>query len=275
MIARGLLALCAPFLVIALIACGDGGDETQSTDDFTAEVEDYCVNRSQATVEALEKIGGPRASVDFDMQLEQTETTLPVSTDTAEGLAEFDPPAELAEDWNEFVSLRQEAVDLGADALEAGKSGDEKAYQAALEKNAELRDEANAIGEDLGFTACAGNLAPEDEEAVTSVIEEVATEAAPEQCTELVTQNYLDNNFGKIAGDELDDPLAACEQFQEELVPDDLAKSVDVREIRGPEPAATVDVVESGGANDGETEQWRLVKENDEWRVSDIAILTG
>ncbi len=292
---RGLLALCTTIAALVLVACGGGDDETQSEetqseqapsgqtqsgqasteDDFIARVDEYCVERSQVTVNALEAIGGPRAPADFDEQLEQTETTLPISTLTAENLADFEAPEALQKDWKRYTDLRLQAAAAGKEALEAAKADDQKAYQAALEENARLRTEANAIVEDLGFVACAGKLEADDEAEVTTVIQDVSTEAAPEQCSDLFTENYLKNNFGKAAGDPQDDPLAACEAFQEGLGPDDLAKSVKVKQISGPVPSATAEVVEIGGANDGQSLQWQLVKEGDQWRVSDIASLSG
>ena len=268
-------ALCVPAAAFALTACGDdnggGGDEPQTTDEFVAEVEEYCIERSQVTVEALTEIGGPRAPLDTEQQIEQTQVTVPITEETVAGFDQFEAPEEVADQWEEFVSLRQDAIELGPDALEAAENDDLKAYQRALDQSAELRDESNAVGEEIGFTACAGKLTPEDEEAVTAVIEEVETEATPEQCTELFRENYLENNFGKVAGDKSDDPLTACEEFQEGLGPDDLAKSIDVQSISGPEPNATVEETAVGGPFDGQATTWRLVKEDGAWKVSDIA----
>jgi hypothetical protein len=271
---RVLAGICAGAATLGLIACG-GGEETQSEEDFIAEVDAYCVERQQANLAVLEDMGGPRAPADSEEQLQQSEATLPIVTETTEGLADFDPPAELQDRWEHYVSQRQDALEMANRALDAGRSGDQKEYEATLGEYGELRDETDALAEDLGLRACAGELSPEDTESITAVIEEVATTSAPEQCTELFTENYLDGNFGKEFGDATDDPLKACEQFQADTAPGDLAKSVELGEARGPEPYATVEVTEVGGVKDGEPSAWRLVEEDGEWRVSDIVLTSG
>jgi hypothetical protein len=255
---------------IAVSACGGDGN---SSDDFRSQLDAYCVERSQASLDAQDALGGPRAAKDFEDSVAQTEATLPVTQATTKGLADFEPPEDLKKEFDSFVAARQKAASAGEDALAAGQDGDEAAYQAALGDNGKAQKEASSAAEAMGLVACARKLQPEDEDRVRALVEEVETQSDTSQCTELFTENYVERSFGAAAGDPIDDPLKACEQFQGDLAPSDLAKSVEIATVTGTEPSATVEVTPSGGQNDGVALTYSLVKEGEDWRVNDIAAI--
>lgn len=110
----------------------------------------------------------------------------------------------------------------------------------------------------LAVTACGGG-GDSDEDQITDVIEEVITTSAPEHCTELQTQRFLEQvNFA--TGEEA---VEACKAAN----PRANADSVEVTNVQVDGERATADAVPEGSVFDGQTLRLSLIKENDQWKL--------
>lgn len=248
--------------VVALVACG-GGDPEQ----FAAELDALCVERSTAALEALEPIGGPRGTDDFDESLDQTEATLPALEDFAADLEELEPPSEREAAFDEYLELQERSQAAGRDAVESGSEGDEQGYGAALDEAGEARTDAFGPAEELGADACAAMLPDADEDEIRDIVASIIMMSEPSLCDEAFTDSYLERNFGEAAGDRIDDPREACVEFQDEA---NEAEGVSFEPIEGSGPQALIEVTPDGGQGDGTRFVVRVVRAEDGWRVNDI-----
>jgi hypothetical protein len=113
----------------------------------------------------------------------------------------------------------------------------------------------------LALTACG---ADSDEDQVTEAIETSINSTDPADCTELLTQSFVEQTEfeqGQAA-------VRACEESAPETAnkPD----SVEVSDVEVDGDAATASVAFEGGNFDGQTLAISLVSEDDEWKLDRI-----
>jgi hypothetical protein len=114
----------------------------------------------------------------------------------------------------------------------------------------------------LALTACGGGDSDEDQ--ITEAIETSVESTDPADCTELLTQAFLEQT-------EFEQGQAAVRSC-EESAPDTSGKpdSIEVSEVEVDGDAATASVAFEGGNFDGQTLAVSLVKEDDQWKVDRI-----
>jgi hypothetical protein len=117
----------------------------------------------------------------------------------------------------------------------------------------------------LAAAACGGSSGDQDEERVREVIEGLATEPDPGNCTELATQKFLD----QVEAPDGEEAVESCEQAAEEEA-DDFADAAEVSEIEIEDGSATASVSFEGGVNDGQQASVTLVDEDDEWKLDSL-----
>jgi hypothetical protein len=251
-------ALAAVLAVFGLAACG--GSES-SSEDFTAESDEVCVEQVR-NFQAVEDRLGSSTSIEEEAKIQKE--LLPIREESLADLEEIEAPEESGKEWDRYLEIRRELLDLRKQQLELLEKGDEKALEPLNEKISDLNDELDEVGEEAGLLACASVLPEDQAEEAEEVVKEVALTTDPKRvCDELVTQNYLDLGFeGKYE---------ECAKFQKENA-DDFAEKVKVEEVTGvADTSASVRITEIGGIYDGEETTWTLRNEDGQWKVNLIS----
>lgn len=250
-----LIAVIAVTPVLALAACG-GDDEGSDKEDFIAEADAACIETSEEINELYAEEGLPQS---FEEDVDLLAQRLPISEEGTETASTFEPPEDLADDYDEYLAARESFVDLLRQQLEVGESGDEGQFQSFGPRLKEQADTIDAAGEEVGLQACAQVL-PEDQAGdVRAVIEDTATTGDPAHCTEDYTENFVESSGGP----------EECRKGEED--PANQADSVEISDVKGvDETYARGEVVPSGGPADGRTLIVELVFEDDRWKVDAV-----
>jgi hypothetical protein len=113
--------------------------------------------------------------------------------------------------------------------------------------------------DDTGTSASGGN----DEAQITQVITTATTTTSRQNCTELMTTRFVEQNAAKTGE-------AAIEDCATNDPGETDANSVDVSNIVVDGDNATADVAIHGSAYDGQTLKISLVKEGDQWKLDHV-----
>ncbi len=118
----------------------------------------------------------------------------------------------------------------------------------------------------LGLAACGGgdSTGSGEEGQIETVIEESVTSSDPAKCTELMTQNFVE----QTAGAEGEEALEECEEEAGDESDD--ADSVEVTEVEVDGTEATAHAAFVGGGLDGQTVIVALVKAGGRWKLDEI-----
>jgi hypothetical protein len=117
----------------------------------------------------------------------------------------------------------------------------------------------------LTLSACGGDDdGGNDEEEITEAIETVAVSTDPADCTELQTQNFLDQN--EIADGE--EAIAECEEGAEDASGN--PESIAVADVAVDGDSATASATPTGSPLDGQTLEVALVKDDDQWKLDEF-----
>jgi hypothetical protein len=115
----------------------------------------------------------------------------------------------------------------------------------------------------LFLVACGGS-GSNDESEIEEAITTSATSSDPANCTELETQNFVEQS----AGESGKAALKTCEK--EAADPEGKADSVKVTEVEVDGEKATAQAAVVGGAFDGQALVLALVKDGDQWKLDEI-----
>jgi hypothetical protein len=121
-----------------------------------------------------------------------------------------------------------------------------------------------ALALPIGLAACGGGDGGDDEGDITEVIETSVKSTNPDDCTELETQNFLEQTefeTGEEAVQECRDDAADSS---------DDPDSVEVSNVQVDGDAATATVAVVGGPLSGATLAVALVKDGDQWKLDRI-----
>ncbi len=116
----------------------------------------------------------------------------------------------------------------------------------------------------LALGACGGDEDGGDEGEITEVIEQAETTDDRANCTELMTQNFVEQREFESG----EQAVRNCELAEGEG--EDPADSVEVSNISVEGDAATADVSYDGGDLDGSTATLSLLKESGQWKIDRI-----
>jgi hypothetical protein len=118
----------------------------------------------------------------------------------------------------------------------------------------------------VALSACGGGGGgSSDEGKIEEAIETAATTSDPSNCTELETQNFLEQNEpGEGAA-----AVTECEEKAEEN--EEVAESVDVSNVSVNGEKASAEAAFSGSTFDGQALEIDLVKEGDNWKLDEVA----
>jgi hypothetical protein len=242
---------------IAIAACGsDDGSGGSGGGDFVAEADAICTEAARESVDAyassLEEAGEEQATLAYIRGLQEARTR------EIETIEQLSSPAEQEETFDEYLRLRRASADRLGDALAAAEDEDRQGFETARAEAEAERDEADELGAQLGFAACANRLPEESEAAVTQVIETSATSDDAEEVCGLGTDRFVDRfgGFERCVQAQMDSPAA---------------KSVEVSELRGADGVFASARIELLGRDDQiETFDVNLTFEGGEWKIETI-----
>ena len=177
------LAVLATATTFALAACGS--DDEDDGDDFVSEADAVCIDQaSQLRDLALEREGPP---LDAKTAAAAYEENVPVLEQSQADLEAIEPPSDQSDNWDEYLSLRQERIDMSQQVIDAVASGDTEAADEIAPKISPIVDEYEGIAEEMGLQACAAIL-PEDQVAAVEAAEQ---DAAASEDPEFYCEEFL------------------------------------------------------------------------------------
>jgi hypothetical protein len=142
------IALAAGALLVP--ACGGGGDEGLSREEFISRGDAICDEYDQRT----EQVEDPESLDDVERFVEETRTLI---RDGVDELKELEPPEELAEDYNAWIAQNEENLGLLDDLEAAAAAGDEAQVQEILAEAEQAGAQADRLAGEMGFEECGAN----------------------------------------------------------------------------------------------------------------------
>jgi hypothetical protein len=132
-------------------ACGgDDGGEGLSREELISQADAICEEYDQRT----EDVEAPQDLDDVDRFAGETRTLIREGLDE---LRELEPPEELADDYNAWISQSEENLGVLDDLEEAAAAGDEGQVQQVLSEAEEAGAQADQLAADIGFEECGAN----------------------------------------------------------------------------------------------------------------------
>jgi hypothetical protein len=188
---RAIAACAAVALALAGAACDD---DDEPTADFPDAADDICLDVARQLADARDDVAPPDSPKEAADLLE---VELPNRLDGLRRLQELQPPPELINAWNQYLTVAESRIDAADQELTAAKDSDEEAFREAQARFERLSDEARDIGEQAGLEACAEVLPPAGQEDVLTVVEKLFTSRDSKKvCDELVTERFVDSVYG-------------------------------------------------------------------------------
>ena len=254
----------------ALAACGDdddggGGGSERSGGDFTAQVNEACRARAEASVEGNLAVPGgpPSAKKDF---ANLTEHQIPAREEFVATLRELEPPADLKARYDRYVAANEDLLAAYRAQVKAYETKGERAFAEAGAKTSAQGDEVRAIVEKLPFDDCALRLPEDDAKAATAAVEQFATTADPKTSCDvaggLVTEQMIDS----LGGSE------RCIKDQKGIA-DELPSRIKVTEVTGMDDIlATVEFEDVGGRYDGDPSVANVYYIDGSWKLYSVTL---
>ncbi len=134
------------------------GDEELSRAEFLAEGDEICTEAHDAFTELQDKTPATaREAVDL------TEQLINVAEDERDAIDELNGPSDLDDEVDEYLSARQEGIDLLDRGLDAAEADDGDTYAASQAKVAAQQVERLKLALAVGFTECSRPLVDREE----------------------------------------------------------------------------------------------------------------
>jgi hypothetical protein len=140
-------SLVAAAAAVAVGSCGDGSEV--SPQGFQTEANRVCrdVERELDSIQRMP----PRTA---DQAEEQAEAILDVSDQALDNLRKIDPPEELEQTYERYLSAREEAIGFIEDAREGAADNDSQAYVRAKRDLADGQPTRRQLALELKLGAC-------------------------------------------------------------------------------------------------------------------------
>jgi hypothetical protein len=171
---RSLIALPVIVASIAIAACGDDDDGSGESDStgFLADADAVCVETARELADlALAREAPPS---DEQTTVAAIQENVPVLEQALTDLEALEPPPDVSADYDEFLAARRQGIDVRQEAVDASEQRDSKGFEAAAAEIGPAIEQAEQVGEQIGFEAC-GNVLPEDDVAAVEAAEEEAS----------------------------------------------------------------------------------------------------
>ena len=141
---------------LALIAgCGDGSSQPLSTEQLVEQGDELC-RSGQDRFAAIQK--EPPANT--QQAADQVSELVDAANEEVDGLRDLEPPDEVQQAYDEYISAREDALDLLEDGRNAAEDEDSNAYGAAQVKLSDGAAERSKLARAVGFKVCSNPRAP-------------------------------------------------------------------------------------------------------------------
>jgi hypothetical protein len=243
---------------LGLSACGgdDSGEGSGSAEELTAAADAICAEAAGAAIDAYEtSLEGPpdqagQAYVEGLLEAREGELT---------ELRELEAPEADGDLYASYLDLREQATEA-LRAADEGAQADPAAADVDSARAEELRVEADELGAELGFEACANRLPEGDEDEIAETIELTTTaDEAETVCRDLSTERFQ-SRFGGVE---------KCIDAQAKGSSSQSADVVDLRGVSGVSADATVELSDRGG-DQTDTFTVDLLFEEGAWKLERI-----
>ena len=146
---RSRLALFAGLLTLLLAACGGGSDEDHSltADQFRRQADSIC-RQYEDKIKALES---PSSVNELGGYVDQV---IPIIEEGNDKLADLQPPAELADDWDRAMELQDQNLGVAKDLQQAIRDQDTAKVQELIQTLDETDAKSNEIARSIGLEDC-------------------------------------------------------------------------------------------------------------------------
>jgi hypothetical protein len=145
-----LIASLAVALVATTAACGGGGDDRLSQEEFKEQANAIC-DKYDSRIQALETPSSPEEVSGFVDQV------IPLLQKGISELRALNPPAEAEDDYNRMLDETAKAVPAARQLADAATENDAAAVQEALAAARKAEQASDEIATKLGLTGCASS----------------------------------------------------------------------------------------------------------------------
>jgi hypothetical protein len=145
-----LIASLAVALVATTAACGGGGSDRLSQEEFKKQANAIC-DKYDSRIQALEAPSSPEEVSGF------VDRVIPLLQEGISELRALKPPAEAEGDYDRMLDETAKAVPAARQLADAAKENDAAAVQEALAAARNADQASDAIATKLGLTGCASS----------------------------------------------------------------------------------------------------------------------
>jgi hypothetical protein len=141
------LAMLATVVVVA--GCGGGGDRL-SQEELVSEADAICTRFE----ERLDEVEEPQDVQDVERFADETR---PIIEEGIDELRALEPPEELEGEYDEWIAMNEDALQVIDDLSEAAAAGDEARVQEVIEDAERREQEADNLAREIGLEECAND----------------------------------------------------------------------------------------------------------------------
>ena len=145
-----LAAILAVALVATTAACGGGGDDRLSQEDFRSQANAICRKYN----DKLQALGSPSSPAEVGGFVDQV---IPLLRQGISELRALRPPAEAEDDYDRMLDETEKAIPAAQNLADAAEKNDEVALQEALAAARNADEASDKIATKLGLTGCASS----------------------------------------------------------------------------------------------------------------------
>lgn len=142
-----LAVLCGAAALAA--GCGGGGGSL-SREELAAQADAICAKAE----EELDQLAEPQSIEDVEQLAEEAK---PIVEDGVEQLDELQPPEDLEDEYDRWIELNRENVDVLDELRGAAAEGDQERVQQAVQEAGEKEQEADRLAREIGLEQCAND----------------------------------------------------------------------------------------------------------------------
>ena len=147
---RVLGVTAAAVSTILLAACGGGGDQALSEDEFRQQADSICKEYEGK----IDDLGSPSS---LDELPDYVDKVIPIIEEGNSKLADLEPPDELADDWGRAMELQDQNLDAAHDLQDAIHDNDTAKVQKLLTELNKTDEQSNEIARKMGLEECGQN----------------------------------------------------------------------------------------------------------------------
>lgn len=146
---RSRVALFAGVLTLLLAACGGGSgeDDALTADQFRQQADSIC----RQYEDKIKALGSPSSLSDLGDYVDQV---IPIIDEGNGKLADLQPPAELADDWDRAMALQDQNLGVAKNLQQAIRDQDTAKVQELIQTLDETDAKSNEIARGIGLEDC-------------------------------------------------------------------------------------------------------------------------